>query len=128
MLDNISEPVGNKTYVYELRTKFNISWRGGSSYTKDEQIYSGIVPTNNELVGKHFLRNDSAFYFTGWSPTPTYVTGDATYHAKGEYHVAKVNIGTGEWKIYDDFDEAWNDAMAATNTDVQCTTRRLFGI
>ena len=32
-----------------------------------------------------------------------------------------MNIGTGEWKIYDDFDEAWNDAMAATNTDVQVT-------
>lgn len=121
VLGNISEKVGDKTYVYELRTKFNISWRGGSSYTKDEQIYSGIVPTNNELVGKHFVRNDSAFYFTGWSPTPTYVTGDATYHAKGEYHVAKVKIGTGEWIIYDDFDEAWNDAMAATNANVHVT-------
>lgn len=119
-ISDINEEVGDKTYVYELRTKFNISWRGGSSYTKDEQIYSGIVPTNNELVGKHFLRNDSAFYFTGWSPTPTYVTGDATYNAEGEYHVAKVKIGTGEW-IYDDFNEAWNDAMAATNADVHVT-------
>lgn len=116
-VSNISETVAGKTYVYELLTKFNISWRGGSSYTKDEQIYSGIVPTNNELVGKYFLRNDSAFYFTGWSPTPTAVAGDATYQALGEYHVAKVTVAAKD-SIFDDFDEAWNYAMTQTNATI----------
>ena len=116
-VSDISETVAGKTYVYELLTKFSISWRGGSSYTKDEQIYSGIVPTNNELVGKYFLRNDSAFYFTGWSPTPTAVAGDATYQALGEYHVAKVTVAAKD-SIFDDFDEAWNYAMTQTNATI----------
>ena len=117
-VSDISETVAGKTYVYELLTKFNISWRGGSSYTKDEQIYSGIVPTNNELVGKHFLRNDSAFYFTGWSPTPTAVTGDATYNALGVYHEASVKVGSAEPIIYDDFDEAWSYAMEQASATI----------
>lgn len=118
-ISDINEKVDDKNYKYELKTKFNVTWIGGSSYNKVEELWSGTMPSNAECTS--FLRNDSAFYFTGWSPTPTYVTGDATYHAKGEYHVAKVKIGTGEWIIYDDFDEAWNDAMAATNTNVHVT-------
>lgn len=118
-ISDINETVDDKNYKYELKTKFNVTWIGGSSYNKVEELWSGTMPSNAECTS--FLRNDSAFYFTGWSPEPTYVTGDATYHAKGEYHVAKVKIGTGEWIIYDDFDEAWNDAMAATNTDVHVT-------
>lgn len=111
--------VGGRKYHYKLKTKFNVTWVGGSSYNKVEELWSGTMPSNAECTS--FVRNDSTFYFTGWSPTPTYVTGDATYHAKGEYHVAKVKTGTGDWIIYDDFDEAWNDAMAATNTDVHVT-------
>ena len=118
-ISDINEQVDTINYTYELKTKFNVTWVGGSSYNKVEQLWSGTMPSNAECTS--FVRNDSTFYFTGWSPEPTYVTGDATYHAKGEYHVAKVKIGTGEWIIYDDFDEAWNDAMAATNTNVHVT-------
>ena len=116
-VSDISETVAGKTYVYELLTKFNISWRGGSSYSKDEQIYSGIVPTNNECTS--FIRNDSTFYFTGWSPTPTPVAGDATYQAVGDYYEAEVKIGSGAWTRYTDFLEAWDVVQENANCSIR---------
>ena len=118
-ITDINETVDGKTYKYQLLTDFTVTWKGGSSYTKSETVRSGKTPSNTEVTS--FVRNDSTFYFTGWTPTPSPVITDITYQAEGEYHVAKVKIGSGAWTIYDDFDEAWNDAMAATNANVNIT-------
>ena len=108
-------------YHYELLTDFNITWLGGDSYSKVTQTKSGVVPTNTELEGKSFLRNDSAFYFTGWTPTPVGVTGDATYNAEGVYHEAKVTVAAKD-SIFDDFDEAWSYAMEQANATITLLT------
>ena len=108
-------------YHYELLTDFNITWLGGDSYSKVTQAKSGTIPTNTELEGKSFLRNDSAFYFTGWSPTPTAVTGDATYNAEGVYHEAMVTVAAKD-SIFDDFDEAWSYAMEQANATITLLT------
>ena len=108
-------------YHYELLTDFNITWLGGDSYSKVTQAKSGTVPTNTELEGKSFLRNDSAFYFTGWTPTPAAVTGEATYNAEGVYHEAKVTVAAKD-SIFDDFDEAWSYAMEQANATITLLT------
>lgn len=118
-INDINETVDGKTYKYQLLTDFTVTWKAGTSYTKSETVRSGKTPSNTEVTS--FVRNDSTFYFTGWTPTPSPVISDITYNAEGEYHVAKVKIGSGAWTIYDDFDEAWNDAMAATNANVNVT-------
>ncbi len=118
-INDINETVDGKTYKYQLLTDFTVTWKAGTSYTKSETVRSGKTPSNTEVTS--FVRNDSTFYFTGWTPTPSPVITDITYQAEGEYHVAKVKIGSGAWKIYDDFDEAWNDAMAATDATVNIT-------
>ena len=108
-------------YHYELLTDFNITWLGGDSYSKVTQAKSGTVPTNTELEGKSFLRNDSAFYFTGWTPTPAAVTGEATYNAEGVYHEAKVTVAAKD-SVFDDFDEAWSYAMEQANATITLLT------
>ncbi len=118
-INDINETVDGKTYKYQLLTDFTVTWKAGTSYTKSETVRSGKTPSNTEVTS--FVRNDSTFYFTGWTPTPSPVISDITYNAEGKYHVAKVKIGSGAWTIYDDFDEAWNDAMAATNANVNIT-------
>ncbi len=109
----------NYTFVYELKTPFTVTWNAGSSYTKTETLQSGTTPTNTEVTS--FVRNDSTFYFTGWTPTPTPIYGDVTYEAEGEYHVAKVKIGTGAWTFYDDFYEAWNAVQNSTTAQTYIT-------
>ena len=112
---------GGRTYHYQLLTDFNITWTGGDSYSKVTTLKSGTMPTNTDLDGKCFLRNDSAFYFTGWSPTPTAVTGDATYTALGVYHEAKVTVAAQD-SIFDNFDEAWSYAMDQANATITLLT------
>lgn len=114
--------VDGRTYHYQLLTDFNITWLGGDSYSKVTTLKSGTMPTNTELDGKCFLRNDSAFYFTGWNPTPVGVTGDATYNALGVYHEASVKVGSAAPIIYDDFDEAWAYAMEQASATITLLT------
>ena len=121
---DIDETVGEKTYKYQLLTKFSVSWRGGESYSKDEEVDCGVTPSNTELVGKCFIRNDSAFYFTGWSPTPATVVGDVTYQAEGDYYEAEVKIGSGAWTRYTDFLEAWDVVQENAN----CTIKLLSNL
>ena len=123
-ITDINETVGGKTYKYELSTPFAIHWRGGDSYTKDESVLCGVMPSNTELDGKSYVRNDSSFYFTGWNPTPTYVTGETTYQAVGDYYEAEVKIGSGAWKRYTDFLEAWDTVQVNAN----CTLRLLSNL
>ncbi|MBR4563096.1 MAG: hypothetical protein IKO26_01430 [Paludibacteraceae bacterium] len=113
--------VADTTYHYQLLTDFNITWLGGESYSKVTQVKSGVVPTNTDLDGKCFLRNDSAFYFTGWTPTPIGVIGDATYNAAGVYHEAKVTVSAQD-SIFDDFDEAWTYAMEQSSATITLLT------
>ena len=114
--------VDGRTYHYQLLTDFDITWLGGDSYSKVTTLKSGTTPTNTDLDGKCFLRNDSAFYFSGWSPTPTAVTGDATYNAVGVYHEASVKVGSADPIIYDDFDEAWSYAMDQASATITLLT------
>ncbi len=114
--------VDGRTYHYQLLTDFNITWLGGDSYSKVTTLKSGTMPTNTDLDGKCFLRNDSAFYFTGWNPTPVGVTGDATYNAEGVYHEASVKVGSAAPIIYDDFDEAWAYAMEQASATITLLT------
>ena len=114
--------VDGRTYHYQLLTDFDITWLGGDSYSKVTTVKSGTMPTNTDLDGKCFLRNDSAFYFTGWSPTPIGVTGDATYNAEGVYHEASVKVGSAAPIIYDDFDEAWAYAMEQASATITLLT------
>lgn len=113
--------VDGRTYHYQLLTDFNITWTGGDSYSKVTTLKSGTMPTNTDLDGKCFLRNDSAFYFTGWSPTPSAVTGDATYTALGVYHEAKVTVSAQD-SIFDNFDEAWEYAMDQASATITLLT------
>ena len=113
--------VADTTYHYQLLTDFNITWLGGESYSKVTQVKSGVVPTNTDLDGKCFLRNDSAFYFTGWTPTPIGVIGDATYNAAGVYHEAKVTVSAQD-SIFDNFDEAWAYAMDQASATITLLT------
>ncbi len=113
--------VADTTYHYQLLTDFNITWLGGDSYSKVTQVKSGVVPTNTDLDGKCFLRNDSAFYFTGWTPTPIGVIGDATYNAAGVYHEAKVTVSAQD-SIFDNFDEAWAYAMDQASATITLLT------
>lgn len=113
------DPEYNNGYRYKLSTEYDITWNGGSSYTKTTKVMSGQIPTNTELVDKCFIRNDSAFYFTGWSPTPTYVTGETTYEAVGDYYEAEVKIGSGAWTRYTDFLEAWDVVQANANCSIR---------
>ncbi len=108
----------SNSYDYQLLTDFDITWVAGDSYTKTEAIRSGTTPTNTEVTS--FVRNDSTFYFTGWTPTPTAVAGDATYNAEGVYHEAKVKIGSGAWTFYDNFTDAWN-VVNENTTNANCT-------
>ena len=113
------DPEFNNGYRYKLSTEYDITWNGGSSYTKTTKVMSGQIPTNTELVDKCFIRNDSAFYFTGWSPTPTYVIGETTYEAVGDYYEAEVKIGSGAWTRYTDFLEAWDVVQANANCSIR---------
>ena len=126
-IDDISETVDGKTYVYQLSTKFHVTWVGGDSYSKEEDIYSGIVPSNNALVGGSFTRNDSTFYFTGWSPTPSAVVGNVTYQAVGDYYEAKVKIGSSEWIYYDNIAAAW-DTINVTEANATSTITLLNNV
>ena len=123
-INTISETVDGKTYSYELLTDFDITWIGGDSYSKVTQVKCGVLPSNDDLVGKCFIRNDSAFYFTGWSPTPSPVIGAITYQAVGDYYEAEVKIGSGAWTRYEDFLEAWDVVQANAN----CTIRLLSNL
>lgn len=118
-VNDINETVDDKIYKYQLLTDFTVTWKAGTSYTKSETVRSGKTPSNTEVTS--FVRNDSTFYFTGWTPTPSPVITDITYQAEGEYHVAKVKIGGGSWVIYDDFVEAWNAVQNSTNATTYIT-------
>ncbi|MBQ8099999.1 MAG: InlB B-repeat-containing protein [Paludibacteraceae bacterium] len=114
----INETVEGRKYVYELRTPFTVTWKGGTSYTQTETVQSGTTPTNNECTS--FVKSDGkTYYFTGWTPTPAPVYGDVTYEAEGAYYEAEVKIGNGGWTKYADFNEAWEAVQNSSNATTQ---------
>lgn len=115
---DINETVDSRTYKYELKTPYTITWKAGTSYTKTEQLQSGVTPTNTKVTS--FTKADGkTYYFTGWTPAPTPVYADATYEAEGDYYEAEVRIGTGAWTRYTDFLEAWQDLQNTTTASAQ---------
>lgn len=115
-INEISETVEGKTYVRELATPFTITWDGGS-YNKVEMVNNGLTPANDELVGKTFIRNDSSFFFTHWSPAPVPVLSDATYRAVGDYYEARVTVGVKD-SLFTEFAQAWEYAMTQATATV----------
>ena len=122
-ITDISETVGGKTYVYELKTPFSVTWNAGTSYTKSETLQSGVTPANTEVTS--FVAADGkTYYFTGWSPTPAPIYDNTTYTAVGTYYEAKVKIGSGAWTNYEDFLDAW----AVIQENANCTIALLNNV
>ena len=105
----ITETIGDVTYKYKLTTSYTVTWEAGSSYSKNELCAAGAMPSNDEVTT--FVSGGKTYVFDHWTPDLAPVYGDITYTAVGALYEAKVKVGSGDWTVYEHFDDAWNEVQ-----------------
>ena len=99
----VEEVTGDITYIAEFKPIVNVytvTWKNydGSVLEVDEDVPYGTMPSYDGETPIKEKDAENTYYFSGWSPELSEVTGDVTYTAQYE---SEINKYTVIWKNYD---------------------------
>ena len=79
---DISGAKANGGYFSYVPVLYTVTWKNGDEVLEtDENVPYGATPTYDGALPDDYIESGTAYEFTGWSPSITPVTGDATYTA-----------------------------------------------